>query len=202
MIAIIDYDVGNLKNVHTALKDVGLSSVITRNPQVMDDADAIILPGVGAFADAMKNLEAYNLLSSLNRNVASGKILMGICLGMQVLFDKSYEDGENTGLGYIPGEVVRFDAPGLKIPHMGWNNLTMNREDPIARGLTPEDYVYFVHSYYAVPRNFDDVVAYADYSAKVPGIVRRDNVIGMQFHPEKSAGVGTKLLQNFKECIK
>ncbi len=203
-IAIIDYDVGNLKNVHTALKDVDLDSVITRDPAVIDGAQAIILPGVGAFADAMKNLEKFGLLETLNRNVAKGKILMGICLGMQVLFDKSYEDGQWTGLGYIPGQVIRFDAPGLTVPHMGWNNLMINREDPIARGITPEDYVYFVHSYHADPADFDaHVVAYTQYGGvRVPAIVRKDNVIGMQFHPEKSAAVGTRLLMNLKECLK
>ncbi len=203
MIAVIDYDVGNLKNVATALGDVGLEGVITRDAKVVRDAQAVILPGVGAFADAMKNLERFGLIECLNQTVASGKPLLGICLGMQVLFDTSYEDGNWQGLGYIPGEVVRFDTPGLKVPHMGWNNLVLNQpEDALVQGIGPEDYVYFVHSYYAVPKDFEqDVVAYADYSVKVPGIVRRDNVIGMQFHPEKSAAVGTRLLSNFKEML-
>ncbi|MDD2414204.1 MAG: imidazole glycerol phosphate synthase subunit HisH [Eubacteriaceae bacterium] len=201
-IAIIDYDVGNLKNVHTALKDVQLDSVITRDPQVMDDASAIILPGVGAFADAMANLNKYHLLEPLKKNVKKGKMLLGICLGMQILFDESSEDGQHQGLGFIPGKVTRFDVPGLTVPHMGWNNLVVNREDPIVSGITSEDYVYFVHSYYAVLDHFDsDVVAYAEYALKVPAIVRKDNVIGMQFHPEKSAETGTRLLRNLKECI-
>jgi glutamine amidotransferase len=201
-VAIIDYDVGNLKNVHTALRDVTLDAVITRDPAVIDSAEAIVLPGVGAFADAMANLERFALDEPLKRSVAGGKPLLGICLGMQLLFDESEEDGRWPGLGLIPGRVVRFDAPGLKVPHMGWNNLNVHREDPIARGITREDYVYFVHSYYAVPKDFDaDVVAYADYGVRVPAIVRRGNVIGMQFHPEKSAGVGTRLLTNFKEVL-
>lgn len=204
MIAIIDYDVGNLKNVHTALQAIGLDSVITRDPKAVSDAQAIVLPGVGAFKDAMAHLEKYDLISCLDKNVQSGKPLLGICLGMQILFDKSHEDGLWQGLGYIPGQVVRFSAPGLKIPHMGWNNLTVNHpDDPLVAGIGREDYVYFVHSYYAAPESFDDaVVAYADYSVKVPGIVRRDNVIGMQFHPEKSGAVGTRLLMNFKEMLK
>lgn len=202
MIAIIDYDVGNLKNVYTALKDVDLEGVITRDPKVVDNAEAIILPGVGAFSDAMEHLRQFDLINCLDKNVQSGKTLMGICLGMQVLFDKSTEDGEWAGLGYIPGEIVKFDAPGLKIPHMGWNNLIINRDDPLVKGIGSEDYVYFVHSYYAQPKSFDDVVAYADYSVKVPGIVRKENVIGMQFHPEKSSRVGTQLLMNFKENLK
>ncbi|MEF9918126.1 MAG: imidazole glycerol phosphate synthase subunit HisH [Eubacterium sp.] len=201
MIAIIDYDVGNLKNVATALKDVDLNGVITRDKKIVDDADAIILPGVGAFSDAMAHLHRYDLIDCLNKNVKSGKILMGICLGMQVLFDKSFEDGQWQGLSYIPGEIIKFDTPGLKVPHMGWNNLALNLEDPLTNGITSEDYVYFVHSYYAKPKNWEDVVAYADYGVKVPGIVRLDNVIGMQFHPEKSSKVGTRLLKNFKEML-
>lgn len=200
--AIIDYDLGNLKNVHTALGDIGLDSVITRDPKVIDDAEAIILPGVGAFADAMKNLEKFDLIETLNRNVRKGKILLGICLGMQILFNEGTEDGLHKGFGWIPGRIVRFDVPNLKVPHMGWNNLIINRDDPIAKTLSSDDFVYFVHSYYAVPDHFDEnVVAYAEYSVKVPAIVRKDNVIGTQFHPEKSAAVGRRILENLKECI-
>jgi glutamine amidotransferase len=201
LIAIVDYDVGNLKNVYTALGDVGLEGVITRDKKTLDQADAIILPGVGAFSDAMDNLRKFDLIETLDANVNKGKTLLGICLGMQLLFDKSYEDGEFSGLSYIPGEIVRFTAPGLKIPHMGWNNLIINRKSPLVKNISDEDYVYFVHSYYAVPADFSDVVAYAEYSVKVPGIVQRDNVIGMQFHPEKSSHVGLQLLKNFKEVI-
>jgi len=202
MIAIVDYDVGNLKNVYTALSDVDLEGKITRDPKVLDDADAIILPGVGAFEDAMTHLKKYDLISSLNKNVQKGKTLLGICLGMQVLFDKSYEDGEFTGLGYIPGEIIRFKESTLKVPHMGWNNLTINIKDPIVQNISQNDYVYFVHSYYAKPTNFEEnVIAYANYGVKVPAIVRKENVIGMQFHPEKSALVGTQLLKNFKETL-
>ncbi len=204
MIAIIDYDVGNLKNVDTALTSIGLDSVITRDPAVVDRAEAVILPGVGAFKDAMTHLETFNLIPCLEKTVRSGKPLMGICLGMQVLFDQSHEDGLWKGLGFIPGEVVRFSQPGLKIPHMGWNNLVVHHpEDPLVKTITSDDYVYFVHSYYAVPQDFDQtVIAYADYSVRVPGIVRKDNVIGMQFHPEKSGSVGAQLLMNFKEILK
>jgi len=202
MIAIVDYDVGNLKNVYTALNDVDLEGKITRDPKVLDDADAIILPGVGAFEDAMTHLKKYDLISSLHKNVQKGKTLLGICLGMQVLFDKSYEDGEYTGLGYIPGEIIRFKDKTLKVPHMGWNNLNININDPIIQNISQSDYVYFVHSYYAKPTNFqENVIAYTNYGVKVPAIVRKENVIGMQFHPEKSALVGTQLLKNFKETL-
>jgi len=201
LIAIVDYDVGNLKNVYTALGDVGLEGIITRDKKVLDNAQAIILPGVGAFSDAMENLRKYDLIDSLDANIKKGKPLLGICLGMQLLFDKSYEDGEFQGLSYIPGEIVKFSAPGIKIPHMGWNNLIINSDNTLVHNIGVEDYVYFVHSYYAAPDNFDDVIAYAEYSVKVPGIVKRDNVIGMQFHPEKSSTVGLQLLKNFKEIL-
>lgn len=201
MIAIIDYDVGNLKNVYTALGDVGLDGIITRDPKIVNDAEAIILPGVGAFKDAMEHLQHFDLISTLTANVSVGKPLLGICLGMQILFDSSCEGGIHQGLGFIPGEITKFHNPDLKIPHMGWNNLIIHRSDPLANTITGDDHVYFVHSYYALPENFDDVVAYAEYDVKVPAIVRRDNVMGMQFHPEKSARVGTRLLQNFKEIL-
>ncbi|AFA48998.1 imidazole glycerol phosphate synthase subunit HisH [Acetobacterium woodii] len=202
MIAIVDYDVGNLKNVYTALGDVGLEGTITRDKKVLDQADAIILPGVGAFSDAMDNLTKFDLVETLDRNVKKGKILLGICLGMQLLFDQSYEDGEFSGLSYIPGEIVKFNAPNIKIPHMGWNNLIINRESSLVKNIGNDDYVYFVHSYYAKPNDFNDVIAYAEYSVRVPGIVQKDNVIGMQFHPEKSSQVGLQLLKNFKEMIR
>jgi glutamine amidotransferase len=201
LIAIVDYDVGNLKNVYTALGNVGLDGLITRSKKDLNNAEAIILPGVGAFCDAMENLKKYDLIETLNTNVKKGKPLLGICLGMQLLFDKSYENGEYFGLSYIPGEIIKFDDPTIKIPHMGWNDLKINRPHAIVNGISKEEYVYFVHSYYANPSNFNDVIAYTDYSIKVPAIVQRDNVIGMQFHPEKSSTIGLQLLNNFKELL-
>lgn len=205
-VAIIDYDVGNLKNVETALKSLDMDCVITRDARTINNASAIVLPGVGAFADAMNNLDKFDLYDVLVKNVKGGKYLLGICLGMQLLFDESSEDGQWKGLGFVPGKVVRFEdtkKTGLKVPHMGWNNLNIHQpDDPIAKTLSDKDYVYFVHSYYAVPDHFDrDVIAYAKYGVKVPAIVRRENVIGMQFHPEKSAAVGNQLLINWKELI-
>lgn len=201
MIAIIDYDAGNLKNVSTALNDIGLENIITREKKHLDNATAIILPGVGAFGNAVANLNKYGLVHTIDMNVRKGKPLLGICLGMQLLFGQSFEDGHYCGLAYIPGDIIKFSDPNIKIPHMGWNNLILNKEMPITQGLGNEDYVYYVHSYYAKPADFNDVVAYSDYSVKVPGIVQRDNVIGMQFHPEKSSQVGLQLLQNFKEIL-
>ena len=200
--AIIDYDVGNLKNVATALSAIDVDTVITRDPKVIADCAAVVLPGVGAFADAMDNLGKFDLLAPLDRHVKAGKLLYGICLGMQLLFDESVEDGLTRGLGLIPGRVEALvPHEGFKVPHMGWNNLIINRDDPMTKGLTDRaDYVYFVHSYYAVPADFNaHVLAYADYDVPVPGIVRKDNVIGTQFHPEKSAAVGQRILENLKE---
>lgn len=201
MIAIIDYDAGNLKNVSTALDAIGLENIITREKKHLDNATAIILPGVGAFSDAIASLNKYGLVHNIDMNVRSGKPLLGICLGMQLLFDQSFEDGHYCGLSYIPGDVIKFSDPLIKIPHMGWNNLLINKDMPISNGISEKDYVYYVHSYYAKPKDFNDVVAYSDYSVKVPGIVQRDNIIGMQFHPEKSSHVGLQLLQNFKEIL-
>lgn len=200
--AIIDYDVGNLKNVATALDAIGVEGVITRNPKVIADCGAVVLPGVGAFSDAMDNLERFELLTPIDKHVKAGKLLYGICLGMQLLFDESDEDGLFKGLGFIPGRVEALvPHEGYKVPHMGWNNLIIHRKDPMTRHLNNrEDYVYFVHSFYAVPTDFDaHVLAYADYDVPVPGIVRKDNVIGTQFHPEKSAAVGQRILENLKE---
>lgn len=200
MIAIIDYGVGNLKNVRHVFSILEIPAQITRDPKVIRAADAIVLPGVGAFRDAVQNLEKYDLIDLLKEQAQSGKPFLGICLGMQLLFDKSYEGGEWTGLGLIEGEIVRFkDVP--KIPHMGWNTLIPNTESPIAAKIEPDSYVYFVHSYHAVAKNPEDVVFATEYGTQFPAVVQRGNILGMQFHPEKSAEVGLQLLKNFKEMI-
>ena len=202
MIAIVDYDVGNLKNVYTALGDVGLSGTITRDKKILDAADAIILPGVGAFSDAMDNLKKFDLIDALNDNVKKGKILMGICLGMQLLFDKSYEDGEFSGLSYIPGEIVKFNAPGIKIPHMGWNNLVINRDSPLVKNIGSEDYVYFVHSYYCFAQDRSVSAAMANYGIDFDAAVEKDNLFAVQFHPEKSGRTGLGTLENFIRAVR
>lgn len=200
MIAIIDYGVGNLKNVRHVFKLLEIPAQVTRDPEVIRAADAIVLPGVGAFRDAITNLKKYDLIDLLKEQANSGKPFLGICLGMQVLFDKSYEDGEWEGLGLIEGEIVRFeDVP--KIPHMGWNTLLKMNESPIANGIESDSYVYFVHSYHAVAKKPEDVVFATEYGTMVPAVVQKGNVLGMQFHPEKSADVGMQLLKNFKEMI-
>lgn len=205
--AIIDYKAGNLKNVYTALNEIGFETKITNNSKDLDSSDLIVLPGVGAFPDAMKNLENTGLIESIKKNVNNEKPLLGICLGMQMLFDKSFEISETNGLGFIPGEVVPFKInelyPGSKIPHMGWNELKINhKDDTFVKNINDGDFVYFVHSYYVKPKNFDqNVVAWADYKVKVPGVVRNNNIIGTQFHPEKSSRIGAQMLKNLKEAI-
>ncbi len=202
--AIIDYGAGNLKNVKTALEELGIECVITDKKEDLETADLMVLPGVGAFGQAMQNLKKTGLIGPIRENLKN-KPLLGICLGMQMLFDKSYELGETEGLGLIPGEVVPFIKEelreGSKIPHMGWNQMHINKDHPIIKDLNDGDYVYFVHSYYARPKDFDDVVTWADYTKKVPAIVAKGNVIGCQFHPEKSAQVGRKILENLKEML-
>lgn len=199
-IAIIDYGAGNLKNVYHALQQSGMDGIITNDPVVIDDAAGMILPGVGAFRDAMDRLNESGLRDVIDRNVKKGKIFHGICLGMQMLFDSSEEDGITQGLGYIPGDVIAMKpGDGRKIPHMGWNELILNKEDEYLRGIHPGDYVYFVHSFRAEPKDFDrNVLAYAEYGDRVPAVVRADNVIGTQFHPEKSAKTGQIFLNNLK----
>lgn len=202
MIAIVDYGVGNIRNVERAFRKLDMDVVVTRDIKVIDDAEVIILPGVGAYRDAMMNLKKYDLVECLKRNAASGKLMFGICLGMQLFYEKSYEDGEYEGLGILKGEIIRFPESELKVPHMGWNNLIRNKEDAIGEGIGEEDYVYFVHSYYLDAQDESEVVFYTDYGVKVPAVVRKGNVIGMQFHPEKSGDVGVRFLKNIKEMIK
>lgn len=200
MIAIVDYDVGNVKNVYNAFDRIGLKTQITSDPSEIDKSEAIILPGVGAFKDAMDNLEKTRLKECIINNSKKGKIILGICLGMQLLFEKSYEEGQWNGLGLMKGEIVKFDTD-LKVPHMGWNKIIKSKEDSIGENINDGEYVYFVHSYYLKPENKESVIFWTDYGIKVPAIVRRDNIIGMQFHPEKSGKTGIKLLKNIKEMI-
>lgn len=204
MVGIIDYDAGNVKSVMKAVEKLGAESVLTSDPKILDTCSSFILPGVGSFGQSMENLKSRDLYNFIKKVTSEGKLFLGICLGMQMLFDRSYEEGDWEGLGLIPGKIVRFGKESdenwdstLKIPHMGWNELVKNKDDRICEGVGDGEYAYFVHSYYAVPDNWDDVVYYADYSVKVPGIVRRGNVIGSQFHPEKSSDTGMRLLKNF-----
>ncbi|QAY67333.1 imidazole glycerol phosphate synthase subunit HisH [Paenibacillus protaetiae] len=195
MIAIIDYGMGNLHSVSKAVERLGYEAVVTADPAVIRNADGAILPGVGAYGDAMDNLRATGLDEVTKAYAASGKPLLGICLGMQLLFDESDEYGKHEGLSLLPGKVVRFEG-GYKVPHMGWNRLAFNQDSPLFRDLA-EGHVYFVHSYHVKPELASDLLAVTNYYQPVTAIVGRGNVYGMQFHPEKSGEVGMRLLSNF-----
>lgn len=196
MTAIIDYGAGNLFSVQNALNYLGIDNKITSDAEDLKNADRIILPGVGAFPDAMKMLEKSGLVDTLKDEVNKGKPLLGICLGMQMLFEKGYEFGETDGLGFIKGTVELMTPPDLLIPQIGWNRLIMNEECPLMNGLGEEPYVYFVHSYAAVCSG-SNVAAYTDYGGNVPACVFSGNVYGCQFHPEKSGEIGLRILRNF-----
>ncbi|WP_027964827.1 imidazole glycerol phosphate synthase subunit HisH [Halalkalibacillus halophilus] len=204
MIAIIDYGAGNLKSVRHALKELEIEAFITTNPEELEDASGIILPGVGAFGEAIEQLEHMGFIEVIKDQVDRGKPLLGICLGMQLLFDKSFEYGKHKGLGLIPGDIVRFES-SVKVPHIGWNQLEVTEtyiDDLINENIMPLDYVYFVHSYFANPHDQQDILFQTEYGQTFPSAVKRDHVIGMQFHPEKSGRVGKQLLLNFGEMTK
>lgn len=199
MIAIVDYGVGNLYSLHCSLNHIGAESVVTREESVLRAAEKIILPGVGAFGDAAAKLHALKLDGLLQALAAQGKPLMGVCLGMQLLFDEGLEYGIHQGLGLIPGQVIPLapEAQGRKVPHMGWNSLDILKpEDPLMAGIPQGAYVYYVHSYYATQCD-EALVATSAYGAKVAGVVRRGSVCGTQFHPEKSGEVGLAILASF-----
>lgn len=198
MIAIVDYDICNLRSVQKSVEYLGGEAVITRDAKVIADADRLILPGVGAFGDAMNNLREFSLIDPIQRFVETGKPFLGICLGMQLLFEESEEHGLQRGLGLVPGRIVRFDIPQeYKVPHMGWNRLTMTGH-PLWDGVGPESYVYFVHSYHA-ERSTESTIATAEYGYEFPAAVAKGNVMGTQFHPEKSGDVGMGILKNYME---
>lgn len=200
MIAIIDYGAGNLFSVKNALDFLGIESQVTADPAALERADGLILPGVGAFPDAMAMLEQSGLVRVI-REQAQKKPMLGICLGMQLLFETGYEFRETPGLGLIPGKVVKIDGGGLKIPHMGWNELKIPSPCPLTADTREGDSVYFVHSYRA---DTEDryISCYTDYNEKIPALVRLGNLYGAQFHPEKSGAVGLAMLKNFAEVAR
>lgn len=202
MIAIIDYGAGNILSVKKALDYIGCESEVTSDATRILEADGAILPGVGSFGDAMDNLGNRGQISAIKEFIALGKPFLGICLGLQILFDKSEESPKTCGLSIFDGEIKRFPSNmGLKIPHIGWNSIEYNEECPIFKGLSKNPYVYFVHSYYL--KSYDDklISATAEYGIKFHAAVWKDNVFATQFHPEKSGEVGLKILSNFIDLV-
>lgn len=199
MHVIIDYGMGNLASVQRAFEKINVETKISSNIEDLRNAKSLILPGVGAFRDAIKALNELGLSDAIRDEVLKGKNIIGICLGMQLLYERGFEYGDYEGLGLIKGNVEFMDFK-LKIPHMGWNNLKFKKEDPILKYINEDEYVYFVHSYYAVSDN-SELLAYAEYEKLVPAIVRNNNVYGIQFHPEKSGDTGLNILKAYKEII-
>lgn len=200
MIAIIDYGMGNLHSVYNALKKMDCECMITSKKEDLENADGLILPGVGAFYDCMENLKMSGLIETIKKECANGKPLLGICLGMQVLFEKGYEVKACDGLGLLKGNITLMEDPDVKIPHIGWNRLEKNNEDEIMKSFDHLPFVYFVHSYRATDYNEEDLIAYANYGGlKIPAYVRKGNILGMQYHPEKSGEDGLFILKQFKE---
>lgn len=195
MIAIIDYGMGNLRSVEKAFEFLGFDVTVTDKAEIIKKADKIVLPGVGAFCDAIKTVREKKLDEAIYEAVDGGKPFLGICLGMQMIFDRSYENGDYEGLGIIPGKVVRFPDT-VKIPHIGWNSLNIKMRSPLFEGLEENPFVYFVHSYHLVT-DAPVVSATCDYGSEIQVAVQRENVFALQFHPEKSGRTGLKILQNF-----
>lgn len=198
MTAIIDYDAGNIKSVEKAVRYLGKEAVVTADPAELLAADRVILPGVGAFGDAMKRLHALGLVEVIQRIAESGTPFLGICLGLQLLFEKSEESRGVPGLGLLKGEILRLpDAPGLKVPHIGWNSLKYPNPGRLFRGVPEDSYVYFVHSYYLKAQEEDIVTATTEYGTLVHASVESGNIFACQFHPEKSSEAGLTILENF-----
>lgn len=198
MISIVDYGMGNLRSVQKAFEKLGTPAQIVTRPEQIAAAEKLVLPGVGAFRDAIRELETQELVAPIKAHIAADKPFLGICLGLQMLFDVSYEDGEWPGLGVVPGKVVRFaDHPELKVPHMGWNQLEVVGAPRLLDGIPRDAYFYFVHSYFVEPTDENVIAARTDYGQRFVSMIARNNLFATQFHPEKSQAVGLRLLQNF-----
>ena len=202
MIIVVDYGMGNLRSVAKALEKVGFDVKVSSNPQDIKDAKGIVVPGVGAFGDAIHNLERFGLLDEVVKAVEEGKPYLGICLGLQILFEYGYEFGEHEGLGLLKGKVIRFEnKEGYKVPHMGWNQVWIKQKEGLFSDIKEGEYFYFVHSFYAVPSEEKDIASITDYSVDFCSAVQKDNIWAVQFHPEKSQKAGLKLLENFKTFV-
>lgn len=203
MIAIVDYGMGNLRSVEKGFLKVGIDAVVTRNPLDIDNASGIVLPGVGAFRDCMRNLTESLLMDSIVRSIEKGKPYLGICLGLQILFTESEEFGLSRGLDILKGKVVRFrfDSKDLKIPHMGWNNIIIKKRPPVLKDIDDGSFFYFVHSYYVVPEDKGVIATVTDYGIEFASMVWKDNIMATQFHPEKSQSLGLKILKAFGDFV-
>ncbi len=200
MIAIVDYDMGNLRSVEKAFLKLGLEAEVTRSPKNLLNASHIVLPGVGAFKDCMRNLDQYGLIDPILKSIEAGKPFLGICLGLQLLFEESTEFGVHKGLGVLKGRVVRFSSvgkEGLKVPHMGWNSIMFKKQSPLMNDIPEGEYFYFVHSYYAAPDDSAVALTTTDYGIEFVSSIEKDNITACQFHPEKSQKAGLKVLKNF-----
>ncbi len=200
MIAVVDYGMGNLRSVEKALQAVGAKVKVTQNVQEIDQAEKVVFPGVGAMGDCIRNLKTFGLYDAVSAAAKSGKPFLGICLGLQALFEESDESGKVSGLGILAGKVVHFKN-GLKVPHMGWNQISFSNKKekcPLLQGVEDGSYVYFVHSYYGVPKEKDVVLAQTEYGVQFASMIWKENLFATQFHPEKSQEVGLKILKNFK----
>jgi len=203
MIAIVDYGMGNIRSVEKAFRKIGAEVCVTADPAVVKGAAGIVLPGVGAFRDCMDNLDRLGMLDVIISEIHNKKPYLGICLGLQILFSESEEFGSCKGLDVLPGKVVRFrlDDPSLKIPHMGWNTVSLKKRPPICRDIPDHSYFYFVHSFYVVPDNSDVVAGTTEYGIPFTSLVWKDNIMATQFHPEKSQTLGLHVLKGFADLV-
>jgi len=200
MISILDYGMGNLRSVNKAFDSMGFSSVVTADKNIIIQSEGLVLPGVGAFGDCVKNLRKADLIDVILDYISIGKPFLGICLGLQVLFEESEESPDQKGLGLIKGKVVRFNFSkdqGLKVPHMGWNQINIARESTLLNGIPQNSWFYFVHSYYPVPQEDGVVAITTNYGSEFTAAIQKDNIFACQFHPEKSSDQGLRLLKNF-----
>jgi glutamine amidotransferase len=202
MIAIVDYGMGNLRSVEKGFLKVGVDARVTNSPEFIDGADGVVLPGVGAFKDCMRELTNLQLVDAVVRAIQNNKPYLGICLGLQVLFSESEEFGRCRGLDIFRGKVVRFPEGELKVPHMGWNTLKLQKDNPLLEGIDNLSYFYFVHSFYVVSDDSSIVSTTTDYGVDFVSMVWKDNIYAVQFHPEKSQNVGLRLLKNFGRLVK
>ncbi len=202
MIAIVDYGMGNLRSVEKGFLKVGIDVVVTNKPEIIKKADGIVLPGVGAFKDCMRELSNLRLTDAIVNAIRNGKPYLGICLGLQVLFSESEEFGRCRGLDIFRGKVVRFQNGNLKIPHMGWNELTIQKQNPLLNGIKDKTYFYFVHSFYVAPEDSSIIAATTDYGLNFTSMIWEDNIFAVQFHPEKSQAAGLRILENFGRIVK